>query len=266
MRYLGRLERVDELERRRPGHPQLVEQRHRLPAQGRLGQRHNRLPHRAPERVCWVGVCFCLGLGCVVVCVGVGLWGGGLVAFCVGLMVIVQIPVLPRDRLILFWVQYSSNTEDVYWQPRSDGYTPAAVGAMAAKGVGDQAGPHVRGDGPANYLPRVKIDDGREISPPVPCFYVGHVAAPAGISAGSGEVPADQVRGRDRRVPADGGPLPGSWMASAQASGLHQPVDALMRDQVAQGRQARAHPAHARVPPRVLVNLLHDRDQRGVVP
>jgi hypothetical protein len=33
-RYFGRLERVDELERRRPGRPQLVEQRHRLPVKG----------------------------------------------------------------------------------------------------------------------------------------------------------------------------------------------------------------------------------------
>ena len=61
---------------------------------------------------------------------------------------------------------------------------------------------------------------------------------------------------------ADGGPLPGSRVASLQAHGLHQPVDTLVRDQVAQRRQARAHPAHARIAPRVRVNLLHDRDQR----
>src|ERR1022692_1319467 len=86
---------------------------------------------------------------------------------------------------------------------------------------GDQAGPHVGGDGPANYLARIEVDDGREISPPVPCFYVGDVAAPPDVGEGGGEIPADQIRGRDRLVPADSSPLPGSRMTSAQASGLH---------------------------------------------
>src|SRR5450755_3999962 len=91
---------------------------------------------------------------------------------------------------------------------------------------GDQAGPHVRGDGPANDFAGIKVDDGREISPSVPCSYVGDVAAPLHISEGGGEIPADQVRGRDRLVPADRGPLPRLRMTSLQASGLHEPVDA----------------------------------------
>jgi hypothetical protein len=80
-----------------------------------------------------------------------------------------------------------------------------------------------------------------------------------------GEVAADQVRGGDRLVPADGGPLPRPRMASPQASGLHQPVNALLGHQVAQGRQASAHPADARIAPRLLVDLSHDGDQGGIV-
>src|ERR1035437_6099870 len=75
---------------------------------------------------------------------------------------------------------------------------------------GDQAGPHVRGDSPANYLTRIKIDNGRELSPPVPCFYVRDVAAPPGVAAAGGEIPADQVRGGHRLVPPRRGPLSGS--------------------------------------------------------
>src|SRR5450755_187188 len=93
---------------------------------------------------------------------------------------------------------------------------------------GDQAGPHVRGDGPANDFAGIKVDDGGEISPSVPCSYVGDVAAPLHISEGGGEIPADQVRCGHRLVSADGGPLPGSRVASLQASGLHEPVDALV--------------------------------------
>src|SRR5271155_5502901 len=74
------------------------------------------------------------------------------------------------------------------------------------EGGNDQAGPHVPGDGPANDFAGVKADDGRQTGPPVPCFYVSDVAAPPRIGEGSGEVPADQVRGGDRPVPAGGGP------------------------------------------------------------
>src|SRR5512135_3909068 len=86
----------------------------------------------------------------------------------------------------------------------------------------DQASPHMRGDSPADYFARVKVDDGREIRPSVPRLYVGDVTAPAHVRERSSEVPADQVRGRDRLVPADGGPLPRLRVASPQPSGLHQ--------------------------------------------
>src|ERR1035437_2983334 len=105
---------------------------------------------------------------------------------------------------------------------------------------GDQAGPHVRGDSPANYLTRIKIDNGRELSPPVPCFYVRDVAAAPGVAAAGGEIPADHVRGGHRLVPADSGPLPGSRMTSAPASGPDPPGGAPLRPQVGPGRPARA--------------------------
>src|SRR5271169_900424 len=129
----------------------------------------------------------------------------------------------------------------------------------------DQASPHMRGDSPADYFARVKVDDGREIGPSVPRLDVSDVTAPAGIRMLCGEVAADQVRGRDRPVPADGGPLPRLRMAPSQASGLHQAVNALVRDQVTQGDQARAHPAHPRIAARLVVHLPHHRDKRGVV-
>src|ERR1039458_1144739 len=84
---------------------------------------------------------------------------------------------------------------------------------------GDQAGPHVRGDSPANYLTRIKIDNGRELSPPVPCFYVRDVAAPPGVAAAGGEIPADQVRGGHRLVPAGSCPLSRSRDRPAAGSG-----------------------------------------------
>jgi hypothetical protein len=80
-----------------------------------------------------------------------------------------------------------------------------------------------------------------------------------------GEVAADQVRGGDRLVPADGGPLPRPRVTSSQASGLHQPVDALTGHQVTQRGQAGAHAAHARIAAGALVDLPHDRDESAVV-
>ena len=46
--------------------------------------------------------------------------------------IIVTDPCPSRERLILFCVQYSSNTEDVYWQPRSESDLSPAGGLRAA--------------------------------------------------------------------------------------------------------------------------------------
>src|ERR1035441_10357787 len=121
------------------------------------------------------------------------------------------------------------------------------------------------GDGPAARGPRVQVDDGGQVGPAVPGPDVGDVAAPAGAGVRGGEVAADQVRGADRVVAADGGALPRFRVASSQASGLHEPVDALVGHQVAEGGQAGAQASHARVAPGLLVHEPHDRDEGRVV-
>src|ERR1017187_1663992 len=133
------------------------------------------------------------------------------------------------------------------------------------EGGGDQAGAHVPGDRPADHGPRVQVDDGGQVGPAVPGPDVGDVAAPAGVGVRGGEVAADQVRRGCRMFAADGGPLPRPRVTSSQASGLHEPVDALVRHHVPEGGQARAQAADTRVTPGQLVYLPHDRDEGAVV-
>jgi hypothetical protein len=94
------------------------------------------------------------------------------------------------------------------------------------------------------------------------------VTSPHQRVSGSAAVKSRPIRSgaaTDRPAAADGGPLPRFRMASSQASGLHQPVDALMGHQVTEGRQAGAQPPDARVPPGLLVHEPHDGDESAVV-
>ena len=65
--------------------------------------------------------------------------------------------------------------------------------------VDDELGAHVVRDGPANYLARVTVDDGRQERPAGPGLDVGDVANPGLVWTGRVDVPqyqVNQVRGR----------------------------------------------------------------------
>src|SRR5664280_910860 len=125
--------------------------------------------------------------------------------------------------------------------------------------LGDQAGPHVRVQRPADQRAGVQVDHGGQVRPSVPRLDVRDVTAPPGVRFGRGEVPADQVRRRSRVVTGDGGDLPLLGVPSLQARGLHQPVHPLRRDATNDRCQMRPHPPH----PWIAVQRQVRRDDLG---
>src|SRR6478672_12705019 len=93
------------------------------------------------------------------------------------------------------------------------------------EGLDDQGGAQVVGDGVADHLAGVQVDHGRGVDPAIDGAHIGNVSAPASVRCFGAEVPPDQIRGVDGALTCDGRFLPGSWVASAQASGPHEPPD-----------------------------------------
>jgi hypothetical protein len=71
--------------------------------------------------------------------------------------------------------------------------------------VGDQFGPHVPGDCPADDLPRIPVDDRGQIRPPRPRVYIGDVGEPQLVGAAGHEAALDEGR-PSRRRPRRRGP------------------------------------------------------------
>ena len=131
-----------------------------------------------------------------------------------------------------------------------------AVGGFAdheggSEGLDDEAGTQVVGDGVADHLAGVQVDHGRGVDPAVDGLDVGDVAALADVGFGCGEVLPDQVRCVNGPLTCDGRFLPGMWVTSAQASGLHQAPDPLGGDLDAAHDELRLDSAHAGWPCRV---------------
>jgi len=85
------------------------------------------------------------------------------------------------------------------------------------------------------------------VDPAVEGLDVGDVSAPADVGLGGGEVLPDQVGGVDGPSTCDGRLLPGPWVASAQAGGLHQAPDPFGGGLDAAHDELGPDPAHAGV-------------------
>jgi len=101
------------------------------------------------------------------------------------------------------------------------------VGERHLQRVGDKLGPHVIGHGPADDPARVRVEQHRQVEPPLPCRDIRDVAKPEAIRPRRREVARHQVRrGRVRRV-GDRRARPSPPVAADEARRPHQPGDAL---------------------------------------
>src|SRR5919199_387784 len=111
--------------------------------------------------------------------------------------------------------------------------------------LNDQAGPQVVGHGVTNHFAGMQVDHGGGVHPTLDGADVGDVTAPASVGCCGTEVLPDQIRSIHRTLTCDGGLAPGSCVASAQASRLHQAPDPLAGHPVAPHDQLGPHSAIA---------------------
>src|SRR6478609_2986004 len=161
------------------------------------------------------------------------------------------------ERRTPLMAQKSANSLEVYWQPRSL-WKMTPVGGLRVTSAA------ARASMTRVVLAGVQVDHGRGVDPALDGAYVGDVSAPVGVGLGGGEVLSDQVWGVDGSLACDGRFLPGPWVASAQAGGLHQAPDPFGGDPDTAHDEFGPDPAHAGVAVQVVVDLADRLGELGV--